>query len=139
MESAWVWLVVGHLSNGLLSKSNIIREEFEIKMVKIYGLNLLGCWMKKKINEKSGYKLIYNSAKFSGRGERYYKKKHDKPYMPKKAMKSGTQGRKNKVLKRYSELTGSDKVQILDKGPSDKNPPTVPFDCHMNRSIDWLL
>ena len=37
--------------------------------------------------------------------------------MPKKATQSGAQGRKNKVLKRHIELTGSNKVPILDKSP----------------------
>ena len=60
-----------------------------------------------KSNKESGYKLIYNSAKLSGRGERFNKKKHDKPYMPKKAVNSGTQGRKNKDLKMHIDLTGS--------------------------------
>ena len=36
-------------------------------IVKIYGLQLLKCWTRKliKVNEKSGYNLIYNSAKLS--------------------------------------------------------------------------
>ena len=31
--------------------------------------------LNEKVNKESGYKLIYNSAKLSGRGERYYTKK----------------------------------------------------------------
>ena len=82
-------------------------------MVKIYGLHLLKSWTKNRccfyfqVNKKSGYKLIYNSAKLSGQGERCYKQKYDKPYMPKKALKSGTQGSKNQVLKRHIDLAGS--------------------------------
>ena len=45
--------------------------------------------------------------------------------MPKKAVQSGTQGRKNKDLKIHIDLTGSDKVSILDKSPLDKSPPTT--------------
>ena len=45
--------------------------------------------------------------------------------MPKKAVKSGTQGRKNKDLKMHIKLTGSNKVSILDKSPLDKSPPTL--------------
>ena len=44
--------------------------------------------------------------------------------MPKKAVKSGTQGIKNKDLKMHIDLTGSNKVSILDKSPLDKSPPT---------------
>ena len=44
-------------------------------------------------------------------------KNHDKPYMAKKANKSVTQGRKNKVLKRHIDLAGSNKMPILDKSP----------------------
>ena len=37
------------------------------------------------------------SANLGGRRERYHiKKKHEKPYMPKKAMNSETQGRREK-------------------------------------------
>ena len=53
------------------------------------------------------------------------KKKHDKNYMPKKAVQSGTQGKKNKDLKMHIDLTGSNKVSILDKSPLDKSPPTA--------------
>ena len=45
--------------------------------------------------------------------------------MPKKAVKSGTQGRKNKDLKMHIVLTGSKKVSILNISPLDKSPPTV--------------
>ena len=45
--------------------------------------------------------------------------------MSKKAVKGGTQGRKNKDLKMHIDLTGSNKVSILDKSPLDKSPPTV--------------
>ena len=44
--------------------------------------------------------------------------------MPKKAVKSGTQGRKYTDLKMHIDLTGSNKVSILDKSPLDKSPPT---------------
>ena len=37
--------------------------------------------------------------------------------MPKKAIKSRTQGRKNKVLKRHIDLTSSNKMPPLDKSP----------------------
>ena len=43
--------------------------------------------------------------------------------MPKKAVKSGPQGRKNQDLKMLINLTGSNKVSILDKSPLDKSPP----------------
>ena len=82
-------------------------------LLKICGLHLLKSWTKNnlcfwfQVNKKSGYKLIYNSAKLSGRGERYYKQKYDKLYMPKKALKSGTQGSKNQVLKMHIDLTSS--------------------------------
>ena len=57
------------------------------------------------INKKSGLKLTYNLAKLSGQGERYNKKRpHHKPCMPEKAVKSGTHGRKNKVLKNSYRL-----------------------------------
>ena len=42
--------------------------------------------------------------------------------MAKKTIESGTQIRKNKVLKRYIDLAGSNKVPTLDKSPSDKSP-----------------
>ena len=45
--------------------------------------------------------------------------------MPKKAVKSGTQGRKNKDIKMHIDLTGSNKVLILDKRLLDKSPPTI--------------
>ena len=44
-------------------------------------------------------------------------KKHHKPYMAKKAIDSGTQGRKNKVLKRPIDyLTSINKGPIVDSG-----------------------
>ena len=45
--------------------------------------------------------------------------------MAKKAVESGTQGRKNKDLKMHIDLTGSNKVSILDKSPLDKSPPNT--------------
>ena len=45
----------------------------------------------------------------------YDKKKHYKPYIAKQAIDCGTQGRKNKGLKRPVSLTGINKVPILDK------------------------
>ena len=65
--------------------------------------------------KRPGYKLIYN---LSGQGERYYKKTRQK------ALKFGTQGRKNKVSKRQIGWRGSNKVPSLDKSPLDKSPPT---------------
>ena len=61
-----------------------------------------------KLIKTSCYKLIYNSAKLSGQGERYYKKKRTNSICPKetilyqqvyskKAINSGTQGRKKKT------------------------------------------
>ena len=41
------------------------------------------------------------------------KKKHYKPYMAKKVIYPGTQGRKNKVLKRPIDLTGINKVPMV--------------------------
>ena len=49
-----------------------------------------------KVDTTFGYNLTYNSAKLSGRRERYNKRKHKKPYMAKKATESGTQQRKIK-------------------------------------------
>ena len=43
--------------------------------------------------------------------------------MAKMAIDSGTQGRKNKVLKWPIDLTGN-KVTIVDKCPVKKSPPT---------------
>ena len=68
--------------------------------------------------------LIYNSAKSSGRGVRYYEKNHDKPYMAKKAIEYGTQGRENKVSIRDIDLTGSNLMPTLDKYLLDKIPPS---------------
>ena len=45
--------------------------------------------------------------------------------MAKKAIDSGTQERKMFVSKRPIDLTGINKVTILDKYPVDKSPPTV--------------
>ena len=36
----------------------------------------------------------------------------------------GTQGRKNKVLKRLTDFSGSNKVPTMDKLPLDKSPPS---------------
>ena len=44
--------------------------------------------------------------------------------MAKRANVSGTQGRKNKVLKRPIALTGINKVPILGKYPMGKCPPS---------------
>ena len=52
------------------------------------------------VNKKSDYKLNYNSAKLSGRGERYYKKIY-KLNKAEKVIESGTQGRKMKSKKAY--------------------------------------
>ena len=41
-----------------------------------------------------------------------------------KAIKSGTQRRKNKIIKRPIDLTGINKAPILDKCPSDNSPPS---------------
>ena len=70
-----------------------------------------------------GYKLIYISANISEEKDTK-KKNHYKPYMTKKAIDSGTRGRKNKVLKRPIDLTGINKVPNLDKCPLGKCPPT---------------
>ena len=48
----------------------------------------------------------------------------NKSDMPKKALKSGKQLRKNKDLKRHIAWTGSNKVRTLDKSPLDKSPST---------------
>ena len=42
-----------------------------------------------------------------------YKKKYYKPYMAKKTIDPGSQGRKYKVLKRPIDLTGINKVPIV--------------------------
>ena len=68
--------------------------------------------------------MILNSAKLSGRGERFNKQKQDKPYMPKKAVKFGTRGRKNKYFKMHIDLTGS------NKSPLDRSPPTPGILCY---------
>ena len=60
------------------------------------------------------------------------KKSGYKPYMPKMAMKSGT--RKNQVLKRHVDLTGSNKVPTLDKSPLDISPPTLCYSPRMRVS-----
>ena len=49
--------------------------------------------------KKPGYKITYNSEKFSGRGGRYHNKR-DKLYMVLKVIES-TQEKKNKVLKSW--------------------------------------
>ena len=46
--------------------------------------------------------------------------------MAKKVTDSVAQGRKNKVSKWHIDLTGNNKVPILEKSPLDKVPPTVP-------------
>ena len=54
--------------------------------------------------------------------EKLYYKKALQPIMAKKAIDSGTKGKKNKV-----NLTGTNKVPILDKCPVDKSPPAPVF------------
>ena len=49
--------------------------------------------------------------------EKKQKKKNDKPFMVKKAIESGTQGRKHKVLKGHIGLIGSNKMPTFDKYP----------------------
>ena len=69
------------MSNGLMSKSSIISAKFAIKMVIIFTFTQM---LNEKaiiyflfwVHEKSGYKLIYNSEKLSGRGKRYYEEKN---------------------------------------------------------------
>ena len=63
------------------------------------------------------YRLLYNPAKLSGRG---YIKKHDKPYMEKKAKKLEL-GAEKKSLQEHIYLTGSNKVSTVDKCPVDKS------------------
>ena len=67
--------------------------------------------------------IIYNSANLSDRERRYYKKSY-KPYMTKETTNPGTQERKNKVLKRI-DLTGINKVPIVEKCPMGKSPATL--------------
>ena len=60
--------------------------------------------------------------------ERYYRKKTKKnttTLRAKKAIKYVTQRRKNQVLKKLTDLTGSNKVPTLDKSPLVENPPNT--------------
>ena len=45
--------------------------------------------------------------------------------MAKKTIDTETQGRKNKVLKMPIDLKGITQVQILEKCPMDKGPPSL--------------
>ena len=62
-----------------------------------------------------------NSAKFSGRVERYHKNKQENFIWPKKPQSMETQGKKNKVLGRHFELTGSNEVPALDRKSQKKS------------------
>ena len=66
--------------------------------------------------KKTGYKLIHNSAKLRGRGESYDKKERKTEYDQKDHITSGTQGRKNKVLKRHIDLTGIANLKQMSVG-----------------------
>ena len=65
--------------------------------------------------------------------------------MPKRALKSGTQGTKNKVVKMHIDFTGSNKESILDKGPLDKIPLTMcihytgPWNISDSASSSWIF
>ena len=67
-------------------------------------------------------KKIYNHKKL----KQPRKKILYKPYMAKKTIGPGTQGRKNKVLKSSIDLKGINKVPIVGKCPVGKSPATVP-------------
>ena len=85
------------------------------------------------------YGYIYSNTEWNEinlckvkRPRRKVQKKHDKPYMPKKAIKSGTQGRKFKVLKRHIDLTARQQQSAnLAQKPVDKSLPTF--------ELSWLL
>ena len=55
--------------------------------------------------------------------------------MAKTAIDCGTQGRKNKVLKRPIELISFNKVLILGKCPMGKCPPTVSLFQYHQKTI----